>query len=92
MAEPDFWSVVGLAELQVFKALAAGSLAEAVDGVLAELRDLQERVPAPSQWDSVHAEARFVLLPYLALDLPGEERCAVAQLLEVLEDFAGRDA
>jgi hypothetical protein len=38
----------------------------------------------------VHAEARFVLLPYLALDLPGEERCAVAQLLEVLEDFARR--
>ena len=90
VAEPDFWSVVGIAELQVLKALAGGSLLDNLDGVLAELRDLQERVPAPHHWDSVHAEARFVLQPYLALDLAEDERGAVGELLDVLHGFAGR--
>ena len=91
LAQPDFWSVAGISEVQMLKALAGGSLLDSLDGVLAELRDLQERVPAPHQWDSVHTEARFVLLPYLDLDLPQDERGAVEALLEVLQGFAGRE-
>ncbi|MBC5785546.1 CHAT domain-containing protein [Ramlibacter sp. USB13] len=91
-ARPDFWSVAGVAELQMLKALRAGSVLDNLDGVLAELRDLQERVPSADNWDSVHAEARFVLLPYLARE-PGEDECsAVQELLDILKGYAGTES
>jgi hypothetical protein len=88
-ARPDFWSVAGVAELQVLKALSRHSLQQDLPGILAEFRDLKERVPAPHNWDSVHTEAKLVLPLYRGLKrLPAAEREAVDTLLEALGEFA----
>jgi tetratricopeptide (TPR) repeat protein len=91
--KPDFWSVVGLTELRVLAALASGTLAAVIDEVVEHLRDLKPRVPAPGKWDSVHNEAQFTLIPYLALrGLGGAEKRAAQALLATLAELAGAGA
>ena len=73
---PDFWSVVGQSELRLLEAVAAQRLAADAPALLAAFRDLKARVPARAMWDSVHAEARFTLEPYLGIANAAERRAA----------------
>ncbi|MCB1995890.1 MAG: CHAT domain-containing protein, partial [Rhodoferax sp.] len=58
---PDFWSVVGLVEIDAFVAAARGRLAAELPALLARLEDLHVRVPAPKSWRSVHDNAEYAL-------------------------------
>lgn len=90
---PDFWSVVGLTELQIIAALAKGTLAESIDEIVERLRDLKGRVPALGKWDSVHNEARFMLEPYLALrGLGAAQKHAAHRLLATLAELSNASA
>jgi hypothetical protein len=92
LADPDFWSVVGQTELQMYKALAGGrSLASARDALERAFQDLHKRVGAPWMWASVYDSARFVLEKYTARAAAKEKKAAAA-LLERLAAFAKADA
>ena len=85
--DPDFWSMVGLIELRIYAALAQRQLAAALGGILADLQELETRVNAQHTWDSVYAQARFTLQPYIgAARLPEPEREAAGKLLAQLQD------
>jgi pimeloyl-ACP methyl ester carboxylesterase/tetratricopeptide (TPR) repeat protein len=83
----DFWSLAGLIELDMFVALATGNWADALPRVLEAHRQLRERVSAPFLWDSVAAQARFTLEPYLTLAKSTEANVA-RELLETLKGYA----
>ena len=87
-ADPDFWSVVGRIELRMYVAVAAGTLAASVDGIVRDLTSVKARAPAPSLWDSVRKQAELVLRPILAGRGPSAERAAANRLLQLLETFA----
>lgn len=92
-AAPDFWSVAGVTELQVLQALVRQSLADDLPGLLAEFRDLKERVEARRFWDSVATEAAFLLGLYRSLPAVGAEEKEAAQDLEdALARYAGAGA
>jgi tetratricopeptide (TPR) repeat protein len=88
MQDPDFWSVVQLTELRIYEALAQRQLAKALDGVLAELSDLKARVSSKSMWDSVYAQARFTLQPYMEASKLPAERAAARTLLSKFKELA----
>lgn len=89
MEDADFWSVVGLTELHIYEALAQRQLAKALGDILAELQDLKARVSAPHLWDSVFAQARFTLQPYIgASRIPAAEHEAANKLLAQLQNNA----
>lgn len=92
---PDFWSVVGLVELQWLEAVAAKRLAVARDSVAAAFEDLAQRVPSPHLWKSAHDQARFVLEPYAQQAAAGAtdkrdaaEHAAAVALLKQLKALA----
>ncbi|HRO59498.1 MAG TPA: CHAT domain-containing protein, partial [Burkholderiaceae bacterium] len=87
---PDFWSVAAQAELPLLEALVAGRLADALPAIEAAWADLNARVPAPRFWDSVEAQARFVLAHYPRVEAGREaaEKKAAQRLLEILERYA----
>ena len=88
LADPDFWSVVGQTELQLYKALAGGrTLASARESLELGFQDLYRRVSAPWMWASVYDNARFVLQKYAAR-ATSKEGTAAAALLERLAAFA----
>jgi hypothetical protein len=84
---PDFWSVVGLVELQWLQAAAAKRLAAARDSVAEGFEDLAQRVPSPHLWKSARDQAHFVLLPYAAA-AGGAEAAAAKAVLKQLDDLA----
>ena len=87
-ADPDFWSVVGQAELQLYTALADGrKLAAARESLERMYSDLHERVAASWLWASAYDTAGFVLRRYAARATPAEAKAAAA-LLERLAGFA----
>lgn len=61
LQDPDFWSMVGLIEIDAFEAAAAGRLARAIDDLLKRAQDLQQRVAAPRNWASVADTADYAL-------------------------------
>ena len=66
-----------------------GKLQSSVGGIVAELRELHGRVPAPRLWDSVHNDARLILTLYRDLPKAAQgEAQAVDALLGVLAGFA----
>ncbi len=86
--DPDFWSVAGLTELQVYEAVADGKLAVAIDAIVRDYGDLHARVSARSMWSSVADQIRFVL-PKYAKRATAQEQAAAARLTRCLEAFAG---
>jgi tetratricopeptide (TPR) repeat protein len=86
-SQPDFWSLAGLIELDMFVVLAKGNLADALPRILDAHRQLRERVSAPFLWDSVAAQARFTLEPYLKA-AENAEASAARELLETIEGYA----
>jgi hypothetical protein len=88
-ADPDFWSIVGQVELQLYTALAEGrKLATARESLERAYADLHKRVAASWLWASAYDTAGFVLRRYAAR-APAAEGKAAAALLEKLAGFAG---
>ncbi|TWO72418.1 CHAT domain-containing protein [Caenimonas sedimenti] len=85
---PEFWTVVGLTELLILEALVEGRLAPQLQGFLASLRDLKDRVPAPNLWDSVLNEGEFTLVPYIGKTRNAAEKRAATDLLGALRELA----
>ena len=82
--EADFWSIAGVAELQVIVALLERRLAPELPALLRALDDLHDRQPAPDQWASVRDQARLVLLTYQRRATEPEAHAA-RELLATLE-------
>jgi CHAT domain-containing protein len=87
LADPDFWSVVGQTELQLYIALAATKLAGARESLEKGYKDLYKRVSAPWMWSSVHDTAQFVLRKY-SERTSEKERQAAEDILAFLRTFA----
>jgi len=85
--EPDFWSVVGEAELDQYEALAGRKLAAARKQLDKAYEDLHKRVTATRMWASVYDTACLVL-PNYASRAAGRERAAANELLAQLRTFA----
>ena len=86
-ADPDFWSVVGQTELQLYEALADVKLARALESLEKGYQDLHRRVSAPWMWSSVHDTTHFVLQKYMAR-ASAKEKKAAETLLANLATFA----
>jgi tetratricopeptide (TPR) repeat protein len=85
--DPDFWSVVGQTDLDVYEAVARRDLAGRRRSIESAYEDLRARVGAPRYWSSVYDTARFVLQKY-AGRAAGAERKAASAVLDRLESFA----
>jgi hypothetical protein len=85
--DPDFWSVVGEAELDQYDALAQKKLASASTKLNRAYQDLHKRVTATRMWASVYDTACLVL-PNYASRTTGKERAAANDLLAQLRTFA----
>ena len=87
--DPDFWSVVGLVELRIYEAMASGSLAASVEGIVRDLTNVKARAHAPTLWGSLRDQAVFALLPLTTgRTLSKAERSAALRLVALLEEFA----
>lgn len=87
MADPDFWSVVGQTELQLYRALAGGKFTGARESLEKEYQDLYRRVNAPWMWSSVYDTTHFVLQKY-STRASAKEKKVAATLLASLATFA----
>jgi hypothetical protein len=86
-ADPDFWSVVGQTELNLYLALAKGTFAKESASFEKQYRNVYKRVTAPWMWSSVYDTLHFVLLAYPSRRLTPESRAAEA-LLASMAPFA----
>ena len=77
---PDFWTAVGTIELGLLAAVAARRLAETEEDLLEAFGSLQERIASPVLWDSVLADARFTLAPYVGVASAAERKAGEALL------------
>lgn len=59
-AKPDFYSVVGQTELDVYQSILSGTLAADLGKLVAAFSEHHARVKAPKMWRSVHDNARFI--------------------------------
>jgi len=87
--DPDFWSWVGMIELDLYLALGGGALADALPKLLERYTDLQQRVAAPWMWSSVADQVDFVL-PLWSLHVAPAEAAAATELSTRLGAWAGR--
>jgi hypothetical protein len=85
--DPDFWSVSGERELELYLALSQCKLAKARDLIARGYTSLYSRVSAPRKWDSIFDTAHFVLTRYAATNPDEEERKAAEALLDQLQSF-----
>jgi tetratricopeptide (TPR) repeat protein len=88
-APPDFWSVVGQTELNMYTALFAGALEGSLESLTEEFKAHHGRVNAPKRWATVHDNATFVLTRYKRRATPAEA-AAADRLLETLSELAGQ--
>ena len=88
-APADFWSVVGQTELTMYASLFSGTLEESLESLAKEFKDHYGRVNAPKRWATIYDNATFVLSKYKQRATP-REAAAAGQLLNLLEDLAGR--
>jgi hypothetical protein len=85
--DPDFWSVSGQRELELYSAVSQCELAKKQATIAAGYANLYSRVSAPRNWDSIFDTAHFVLTRYAARN-PGSKECAaVDALLAQLQSF-----
>ncbi len=87
LADPDFWSVVGQTELQLYKTLAMGKLASTRETLEKGYQDLHKRVNAPWMWSSVYDTTQFVLQKY-SKRASAKESKAAETLLAFVAGFA----
>jgi hypothetical protein len=86
--EPDFWSVVGGVEIDLYETVAQRRLAEQAELLLAAYADLHNRMTGQSEWRSVADQADLVLTPYFQRS-NAAEAAAARKLLAVLKAYAG---
>ena len=85
--DPDFWSVVGLPELDIYEALATQTLDARLPRILQVLTELQGRIGTELLWASLADQLGFVLDHLRAADARQER--AGSQLLATLHTWAG---
>jgi triacylglycerol esterase/lipase EstA (alpha/beta hydrolase family) len=85
---PDFWSVVAEAELEFWRAGAAGEVAARRESLLAAFADLHGRLASSSNWKSVRDQSHFVSRSWLRNDRNEAEKAAIKEVLEVLHSYA----
>jgi CHAT domain-containing protein len=83
VSDPDFWSVIGQTELQLYLAVAVGKLASERESLQRGYQDLYRRVSAPWMWSSAYDTAQFVLGKY-STRTSAKERRAAAEILAFL--------
>jgi hypothetical protein len=86
--DPDFWSVVGTVDIELYRALAGRALALRGTSIEAGYDDAHTSMASTEPWSSVADQAEFVLVPY-ARALGGAEAQAAEQLLKLLRGYAG---
>jgi CHAT domain/Lecithin:cholesterol acyltransferase len=84
---PDFWSMVGRVEFELYRALAEARLAGAAPMLEQAWTDVHMRVPTPSWWQSVFDQASLVLADWFATPDMAEQRAA-RRLWKLLQGFA----
>ena len=89
-APPDFWSVVGQTELNMYTALFSGTLAENLESLIEEFKGHHDRVSAPMRWATIHDNATFVLSKYQQR-ATASERAAAGRLLDFIAGLAVRN-
>jgi tetratricopeptide (TPR) repeat protein len=87
--DPDFWTLVGMIEVDAFEAAAAGRMAPAVTRLVERAHDLRQRAQALKSWASVADTAEFALARWHA-HARGAEKAALGLWLQTLRGFAGR--
>ncbi len=85
--DPDFFSMVGAIDVELYGVLARRELAAQGGGFANAYADLYTRVSSPALWGSVADQAEFVLVPYAAA-VGGAEGAAASALLEALKGYA----
>jgi hypothetical protein len=85
--DPDFWSVVGQTELELYLTLANGTFAKESESFAKAYRNLYRRVTSPWMWSSVYDTLHFVLQIYRSRRSTRESRAAEA-LLASMAPFA----
>lgn len=85
--DPDFWCFAGLIELEMYEAVATGTLADTLAQLQDRYAELYGRVAGRNLWGSVADQANFVLTAYTE-QAPGPEAEAAATLLAVLKGYA----
>ena len=81
--DPDFWSVVGQTELELYLALAKGTFAKESASFAKKYRNLYKRVTAPWMWSSVYDTLHFVLQKYRSRRHTRDSRAAEALLASI---------
>ena len=89
-SRPDFWSVVGQTELDMYAAATRGELAAQLKTLQKDFSDHHVQVSAPRMWRSVLDSARFALDGYRGR-ATSAEKAAVDRMLKHLEKLAGED-
>jgi hypothetical protein len=87
--DPDFWSLVGQVELDVYAALAEGRLAAALPNLLRGCAELHDHQAAPWLWASVADQLDFVL-PAWGRHVAAAEAEAGETLRHRMAGYAGR--
>ena len=85
---PDFWSVIGQTELDMYVSIAAGTLARDASRLIEDFRDHHGRVGNARLWSSVFDNATFVLSRYRTRANQAEA-AAADRLLAALASLAG---
>jgi tetratricopeptide (TPR) repeat protein len=85
--DPDFWSVSGERELELYLAVSQCQLATTRDLIARGYTSLYSRVSAPRKWDSIFDTAHFVLTRYAETNPEDAERKAAEALLDQLQSF-----
>jgi CHAT domain-containing protein len=83
---PNFESHVGLIELQLYEALAAGRLADALPALQSQFRNLHTKASGLRGWQSVADQADLVLRAY-GQRAPEAEAKAATELLAEIQGF-----
>ena len=94
--DPDFWTIAGLVELDLYGALAhragpndrSGKLSGALASLERGYQDLYSRVTSMGMWSSVYDQARFILEKYSDNAVVDEEKDAAKRVLEILSQMA----
>jgi DNA repair exonuclease SbcCD ATPase subunit len=92
LEDPDFWTVSGPTELEMWQALAQRALAPEWPVIDEAFDDLYARVSSPSSWASVYDNARFVLTRYEKHAAKDDEKSAARSVLQKLQAFASGTA
>jgi hypothetical protein len=85
-SDPDFWSVVGAIELDLYEAIAEQTVAAKRGEIKERYDDLYHRMRSAADWSSVYDTAAFVLVRYRQRSA-GAEGNAAADLLSMLKGF-----